>query len=114
MSKENQPSTGVRGGASDIPTPANSAEGSFFQRLAGGGNSGVRNQGAGHIGAPKQTEGEFLSLDQQKGIAGHHYSQRAGLEEPNAAEDRSFMYKKPGEQDTLPGWEKAKDVAGHL
>ncbi|KAH8427904.1 uncharacterized protein LDX57_005607 [Aspergillus melleus] len=116
MSHENQPSTGVRGGASDTPTPANTSEGGLFQRLQGGDTSGVRNQGAGHvgIGAPKQTEGEFLSLNEQKGMAGHHYNQRAGLEEPGAAEDRSFMQKKPGAQDTLPGWEKAKNVVGNL
>ncbi|PLB55326.1 hypothetical protein P170DRAFT_432866 [Aspergillus steynii IBT 23096] len=110
MSNANQPSTGVRGGASAIPTPANNAD------LQGGASSGVRNQGAGHvgIGAPMETEGGFLSLNQQKGLAENHYGERAGLMDPNAAEDRSFAQKKPGAQDTLPGWEKAKDVVGNL
>jgi hypothetical protein len=31
-----------------------------------------------------------------------------------ATEDHSFMEKKPGAPDTLPGWEKAKDTVSNM
>jgi len=31
----------------------------------------------------------------------------------NPSEDRSFMAHKPGHPETLPGWDKLKDVMGY-
>ncbi|KAL4922439.1 hypothetical protein BDW62DRAFT_172514 [Aspergillus aurantiobrunneus] len=74
------------------------------------------NQGLGHVDtdAPADTIYGFHSLEEQKGAAEDKYKTRAinSAGEPLAGdkEDTSFMNRKPGGGETLPGWEKAREM----
>lgn len=72
---------------------------------------------------PASITGNFLGLEDQKGRAEHKYLERGNLTANNAeptttsggeptcaTEDHSFMERKPGVPDTLPGWKAAKDI----
>lgn len=66
--------------------------------------------------APADTIFGFHSLEEQKDAAGSKFRNRAMESaggEPLAEdkEDTSFMNRKPGGGETLPGWEKIKDIA---
>ncbi|KAL2832701.1 hypothetical protein BJY01DRAFT_100024 [Aspergillus pseudoustus] len=74
-------------------------------------------QGLGHVatGPPSDTIYGFHSLEQQKGAAEDKYKTRvtaSSSAEPlqDKKEDTSFMNRKPGGGETLPGWEKAKEI----
>ncbi|KAL4942602.1 hypothetical protein BDV06DRAFT_222040 [Aspergillus oleicola] len=77
-------------------------------------------QGLGHVAtdAPADTIYGFHSLSEQKSAAEDKYKNRAvasagGEPLDGDKEDTSFMNRKPGGGETLPGWEKAKEmVAG--
>ncbi|KAJ5671942.1 FAD dependent oxidoreductase, partial [Penicillium longicatenatum] len=122
--------TSVAGGASATPTPANNVGGgagwgdSGFQKGGSHDTEGPR-QGFGHV-APanaRETMGEALGLREQKDQAKFNFMQRvddAGDVKPTTehgeptctTEDHSFMGKKPGGSDALPGWETVKNVLG--
>ncbi|KAB8235047.1 hypothetical protein ETB97_010720 [Aspergillus alliaceus] len=116
------PVTGTRGGASAEPTPANNVGGG-----RGWGDTGFfkggTDEGPGHISGKIKTSyssaNEFSSLRDQKNMAEQNFMGRthreAGENEGTCAtEDHSFMERKPGTQDTLPGWEKAKDTMSNI
>ncbi|KAL2822835.1 hypothetical protein BDW59DRAFT_163645 [Aspergillus cavernicola] len=73
-------------------------------------------EGLGHVATdcPADTIYGFHSLEQQKGAAVDKYRNRAvesaGEPLPADKEDTSFMNRKPGGGETLPGWEKAKGI----
>ncbi|KAL2870332.1 uncharacterized protein BJX67DRAFT_280578 [Aspergillus lucknowensis] len=73
-------------------------------------------QGLGHVptDAPADTIYGFHSLEQQKGAAEDKFLNRAaasaGQPLQGGKEDSSFVKRKPGGGETLPGWEKAKEV----
>ncbi|OGM45193.1 hypothetical protein ABOM_005846 [Aspergillus bombycis] len=80
-------------------------------------------EGAGHISDKTKTSfssaNEFSSLREQKGMAERNFLDRRNRELGEqegtcATEDHSFMTKKPGGSDTLPGWEKAKGALGNM
>ena len=68
--------------------------------------------------------GDVLGLQQQKTLAENKYMERAELASSNerpmsehgeptcASEDHSFMGRKPGGSETLPGWDTVKNVFG--
>ncbi|KAL4865592.1 hypothetical protein BDV12DRAFT_147644 [Aspergillus spectabilis] len=75
------------------------------------------NQGLGHVytDSPSDTIYGFHSLEQQKGAAEEKYKTRAidsagGEKLPGDKEDTSFMNRKPGGGETLPGWNEVKGV----
>ncbi|RDW81445.1 uncharacterized protein DSM5745_05002 [Aspergillus mulundensis] len=77
-----------------------------------GGNEGI---GHAYIDAPADTIYGFHSLEQQKDAASDKYKTRAMAsagEEPleGDKEDTSFMNRKPGGGETLPGWNAAKEM----
>lgn len=57
------------------------------------------------------TTGQFTTLTDQKGT--ERESDEQFDEPPNPSDDRSFMAHKPGHPETLPGWDKLKDVIGY-
>ncbi|KAL2811491.1 hypothetical protein BJX63DRAFT_275223 [Aspergillus granulosus] len=71
-------------------------------------------QGLGHVatGPPADTICGFHSLEQQKRAAEDRYKMRATASSGAGPleEDTSFMNRKPGGGETLPGWEKAKEM----
>ncbi|CEL05086.1 hypothetical protein ASPCAL06206 [Aspergillus calidoustus] len=74
-------------------------------------------QGLGHVatGPPSDTIYGFHSLEQQKGAAEDKYKTRANASsgaEPleGEKEDTSFMNRKPAGGETLPGWNKVKEM----
>ncbi|KAJ5253192.1 hypothetical protein N7489_003602 [Penicillium chrysogenum] len=90
-----------------------------------GGTTDNKNAGFGHEAArkPASTIGNFLGLKEQKGRAENKYLQgvdlaangidtttTSGGEPTCASEDHSFMERKPGGSDTLPGWKMAKRI----
>ncbi|KAL4780433.1 hypothetical protein BJX76DRAFT_338062 [Aspergillus varians] len=75
------------------------------------------NEGLGHVDmdAPADTIYGFHSLKEQKGAAEEKYKTRAiesagGKALAGDKEDTSFMNRKPGGGETLPGWEKVKSM----
>ncbi|KAJ5264656.1 hypothetical protein N7534_007967 [Penicillium rubens] len=127
-SSTNHPTTATSGGASAKPTPANNAGGGSGwgdQGFIKGGTTDTKNAGLGHEAARKSasTIGNFLGLKEQKGRAENKYLQgvdlaangidtttTSGGEPTCASEDHSFMERKPGGSDTLPGWKMAKRI----
>ncbi|BCR90136.1 uncharacterized protein ACHE_60022A [Aspergillus chevalieri] len=70
--------------------------------------------GLGDSGYPKgsgPTTGQFTTLSNTKGAA--RESDEGFEATKNPSEDRSFMAHKPGHPETLPGWDKLKDVMGY-
>ncbi|KAL3465937.1 hypothetical protein BJX64DRAFT_251303 [Aspergillus heterothallicus] len=74
-------------------------------------------QGLGHVttGPPSDTIYGFHSLEEQKSAAEDKYKTRANASsgaEPLEGEkpDTTFMNRKPGGGETLPGWDKAKEM----
>ncbi|KAE8356441.1 hypothetical protein BDV28DRAFT_102858 [Aspergillus coremiiformis] len=109
-------------GTSVEPTPANNV-GSGRGLGDGGFPKGGVGEGPGHISGKIKTSyssaDEFSSLRSQKDMAERNYVTRlhgeAGQREGTCAtEDHSFMERKPGAPDTLPGWEKAKDTMSNM
>ncbi|OOQ82279.1 hypothetical protein PEBR_39753 [Penicillium brasilianum] len=117
-SPDNHPRTSVSGGSGSQPTPANNV--SDGSSSGGDGNSHeLLNEGPGHIGAhnPRSTIGGFLGLEDQKSRAENNFLARADLASGKEqigrtceTEDHSFMGKKPGESDALPGWQTIKSI----
>ncbi|KAJ9268882.1 hypothetical protein DTO212C5_5083 [Paecilomyces variotii] len=128
----NHPTTGSRGGASAIPTPANNTGGGSgwgdkgMKKGGGGGAGGVNlgGEGIGHHQTPNPAAsfGNFLGLQDQKEAAHNNFEQKfehaAGIEPPRTldgeptceSEDHSFANHKPGCPETMPGWNKVKDA----
>ncbi|KAI9370059.1 hypothetical protein BJX61DRAFT_113158 [Aspergillus egyptiacus] len=75
-------------------------------------------QGLGHVdtGCPADTIYGFHSLEQQKATAEDKYVNKAlasagkPQQGDRGKEDSSFMNRKPGGGETLPGWDKAKEM----
>ncbi|KAJ5283492.1 FAD dependent oxidoreductase [Penicillium chrysogenum] len=127
-SSTNHPTTAISGGASAKPTPANNAGGGSGWGDPGfvkGGTTKASDTGLGHVAAhnPASTTGKFLGLEDQTGRAERKYLEHVDLAandaeptatsggEPTCAtEDHSFMERKPGGPDTLPGWKAAKNI----
>ncbi|KAJ5244948.1 FAD dependent oxidoreductase [Penicillium chrysogenum] len=127
-SSTNHPTTATSGGASAKPTPANNAGGGSGWGDPGfvkGGTTKTADTGLGHVAArnPASTTGKFLGLEDQTGRAERkdleHVDLAANDVEPTttsggqptcATEDHSFMERKPGGPDTLPGWKAAKNI----
>ncbi|KAL4886003.1 hypothetical protein BJY04DRAFT_98149 [Aspergillus karnatakaensis] len=121
----NQPTTSTRGGASAYPTPANNSGGG-----AGWGDSGIlkgglegvsktlsSGSGESHTGKLSSLTGELSSLKDQKAAGEQRYQDdvnEAGGVPATASEDASFMNRKPGGSDTLPGWEQAKGAVNSV
>ncbi|KAJ5826116.1 hypothetical protein N7474_003254 [Penicillium riverlandense] len=130
-SSGNHPTSGIAGGTSAKPTPANNVGGGagwgdkgFFKGGSDQQGTGAPHEGLGHVANPRSSFGNFFGLQEQKTRAENKFMEKADLAaadappttesgEPTCAgEDHSFMQRKPGCPDTLPGWEKAKDVLG--
>ncbi|KGO69304.1 hypothetical protein PITC_095030 [Penicillium italicum] len=127
-SSANHPTAATSGGASAKPTPANNTGGGSGWGDPGfvkGGTTETADTGLGHVTPenPASTTGNFLGLEDQKGHGEHKYLERVNLaandtQSPTtsgeeltcATEDHSFMERKPGGPDTLPGWKAAKSV----
>ncbi|KAJ5173303.1 hypothetical protein N7492_005896 [Penicillium capsulatum] len=107
---------------STVPTPANNLNGQG-QGQEGDSDEG---QGLGHVDPtnPRGTMGKFLGLHEQKTRAENKYMARADYTAANvkpmsengeptcASEDHTFMYHKPGGNDTWPGWDTFKNIFG--
>jgi len=121
--------TSVSGGASAEPTPANAVSdrprsNSREKPSHKGGSHALLNEGPGHIAAhnPRSTIGGFLGLRDQKTRAENNFlaqsdqvSETGGTSEERTGttcttEDHSFMGKKPGASDALPGWQTVKNI----
>ncbi|KAJ6095888.1 hypothetical protein N7486_006634 [Penicillium sp. IBT 16267x] len=113
----NHPTTSVPGGGtSATPTPANN--------VGGGNDSEEHREGLGHVAAPnpRGTMGRALGLQEQKSHAKSNFLQQDDAvnvrptsehgEPTCATEDHSFMNRKPGASDALPGWETFRNVLG--
>ncbi|KAJ5613023.1 hypothetical protein N7510_006217 [Penicillium lagena] len=128
-SSANHPTTATSGGTSAKPTPANNVGGGSGwgdKGFSKGGSDAVPREGLGHVAAenPRSSFGNFLGLQEQKTRAENKFMDRADLAaadappttesgEPTCAgEDHTFMQRKPGCSNTLPGWETAKHVFG--
>ncbi|KAJ5267132.1 hypothetical protein N7478_009940 [Penicillium angulare] len=121
-SSSNHPTTSISGGGtSSQPTPANNVGGGSGlgdQGFTKGGSNDSSNvkveRASGHD--PANASNSFAGLQDQKERAGNKTLQRfPGSADDNGSaysgEDRnSFMAQKPGGSDTLPGWDKAKDI----
>ncbi|KAJ5081791.1 hypothetical protein NUU61_010055 [Penicillium alfredii] len=111
----------VAGGSSAVPTPANNVNGP---------ERNIDSQGKEDVDASNQpsnfktTTGQFQGLHDQKAHADDKYNTReyhatqdikqttVNGEPTCATEDHSFMGEQPGGNDTLPGWEKLKNIFG--
>jgi len=128
-SSGNHPTSALSGGTSAKPTPANNVGGGAGWGDKGfvkGGSDAAPHEGLGHVAAsnPRSSFGNFLGLQEQKTRAENKLMNRVDLAADNApkttesgeptcaGEDHTFMQRKPGCPDTLPGWETAKHVFG--
>ncbi|OJJ78580.1 uncharacterized protein ASPGLDRAFT_53511 [Aspergillus glaucus CBS 516.65] len=96
------------------PARTNPPRGGVGTRETPATNTGS-GSGLGDSGYPKgsgPTTGQFTTLANQKGTSRDN-DESFFEEPPNPSEDRSFMAHKPGHPETLPGWDKLKDVIGY-
>ncbi|KAL2793224.1 hypothetical protein BJX66DRAFT_231142 [Aspergillus keveii] len=119
----NQPTTSTRGGASAYPTPANNSGGGAGWGDSGiikGGLEGISNRlssGSGESATSKLSSisGEMSGISKQKAAGEQRYKSaeaEAGAIPAEVEGDPSFMKRKPGGSDTLPGWNQAKGALG--
>ncbi|KAI9928723.1 hypothetical protein ASPWEDRAFT_168696 [Aspergillus wentii DTO 134E9] len=111
-----------RGGVGTQSTPANNVDSGSPPKSSSHDYQKQGQQGSGssldHLTNPGQKAffGNYSGLQEQKAAAEAHVQDRydavGEIEQRETNPDPNFMYKRPGDNGTLPGWETIKGLAG--
>ncbi|CAP79429.1 Pc19g00130 [Penicillium rubens Wisconsin 54-1255] len=109
-SSSNHPATATSGGTRAKPTPANNAGGGSgwgYPGFAKGGTTETADTGLGHVAVGTRRAHVIGTC----GFANDAEPTTTSGGVPTCVtEDHSFMERKPGGPDTLPGWKAAKNI----